>query len=110
MRLCLSVLAPAVALALAGCTTSRVLEIGPGTFRVSAEAMTIPGAEEAAIGTAGNHCRGMGRQMASQGITTTPYRSYSNYASAVVTFQCVPVGSPPARGVAPDVVIEHRTQ
>ena len=98
--------------AVAGCGgTSRVLQLGPDTYRTSAEAVWLSGAEEAVLETAANHCAGLGRQMVVQQMSSRP-SAYATYAAATANFRCLAAGDPelrrPTLERAPNVVIEDR--
>ena len=80
-----------LSLALCSCSSSGVMQIGPDSYRISTEAMSVGGAESDAISAAGRHCASLGRQLNVTGMMNRPYISYASYASATVNFQCVPV-------------------
>ena len=76
-------------LTIAGCS-SGILQLGPDLYRVSVEGMTLGGTEAEAVKQAGAHCAAMGKQISTQGMQSEPMRAYSSYATAAVTFRCVP--------------------
>jgi hypothetical protein len=86
----------AIALVLVSCGgSSGVLQLGPDTYRVSAESLSLGGAEADVVGTAGRYCAAMGKQINVMSMQGSPYVSYASYASATVNFQCVASSAKP---------------
>lgn len=95
--------------------THHVVQLGPDTYSVSANASPVrggsSGARSLAIEEAGNYCRAMGRQVLVENISgqTT---NYAGAGSSDVTFMCLAEGDPalhrPRFEQAPNVVIEDR--
>jgi hypothetical protein len=80
------------ALALAGCSTTEVMETGPGRYRVTSDnTMSAASAEAGAIGRAQEHCRRRGL-MADTRIADAETRPYGlqSWGGASVDFTCVP--------------------
>jgi hypothetical protein len=96
---------------LTGCS-SGVMQLGPDSYRASAEGMSLGSAESDVMSTAASHCAHMGRQVMVQSIKSRP-SAYATYAAASVNFQCLAAGDPGLGRVrmqqAPSVVIENRT-
>lgn len=97
---------------LAGCGgASGVMQIGPDTYRTSAEAVWLPGAEESVLRTAADYCAKQGRQMMVQSMQSRP-SAVATYAAASANFMCLVPGDPALRRPnlqpAPNVVIENR--
>ena len=76
-----------IVFALSGCS-SGVLQLGPDSYRVSTEGMTLGGVEADAVNTAGRHCASLGRKLTVQSMNSNPYTLVS-YAAATVNFRCV---------------------
>ena len=68
--------------------SSGVMQLGPDTYRVSIEGMSLTGSEAEAIAAANRHCTAMGRQVDVLAMKSTPY-SMASYANATVNFKCV---------------------
>ena len=85
----------ATSVGIAGCN-SGVMQLGPDTYRVSTESMSLGGAESEVVGLAGRHCAAMGKQPNVLSMKGTPYVSYASYATATVNFQCVALLPKPA--------------
>ncbi len=89
-----SAMITACALLLATCGgPSGVLRLGPDTWRVSNEALTLGGAEASVLRAAEAHCAGQGRQMMVQSISSRP-SAYGSLAAASVNFRCLAEGEP----------------
>ena len=66
------------------------MQLGPDTYCISLEGMTLGGSEGDAIAAAGRHCTSLGKQPNVISMRGTPM-SYATYANATVNFQCVAV-------------------
>ena len=82
-------------IALAACS-SGVMQLGPDTYRISLEGVTLGGSEADAITTAGRHCTSMSKRLNVMSMQGTPM-SYATYATATVNFQCVPLSAQATR-------------
>ncbi|GGG50997.1 hypothetical protein GCM10010964_42830 [Caldovatus sediminis] len=108
--------APLILLLASGCGgSSGVLQLGPDTYRSSAEAHPLAGgtaaAEQTALEAAQRHCASLHRAVLVQDIGTAPATSWNN-ARASVSFRCLAAGDPelrrPTLERAPNVIIEDR--
>lgn len=100
--------------ALAGCgTTSKVLTLGPDTYRISASKHNLSGgaadAEANALESAETFCTSRGKQILVTNMSSGFDRPFYTYTA---TFQCLAAGDPELRRPfyksAPDMVIETR--
>lgn len=111
MRIILFAIAAA---ALTACgTTSKVLTLGPDTYRISASKHNLSGgapeAEANALEAAEAFCTNKGKQVMVSNMTTDFDRPYYTYTA---TFRCLAAGDPdlrrPVYQSAPDMVIQTR--
>lgn len=102
------------ATALAGCgTTSKVLTLGPDTYRISASKHNLSGgapeAEANALESANTFCTSRGKQVLVSNMSSGFDRPYYTYTA---TFRCLTAGDPdlrrPTYQSAPDMVIQTR--
>ena len=101
-------------LVLSGCgSTSKVLNLGPDTYRVTASKHNMsggaPAAEEAALQSASQHCVDSGKNIYVTNTTSSFDRPFYSYS---VNFRCLSAGDPdlqrPSYRSAPDLIIETR--
>jgi len=108
------VVSAVLAATLAGCgTTSKVLTLGPDTYRVSASKHNLSGgapeAEANALESAAAFCEGRSKQLIVSNMSSGFDRPYYTYTA---TFRCLAPGDPdlrrPVYQSEPDLVIQSR--
>lgn len=98
-------------LVLGGCGRSyEVAKMGPDTYSVSAMASSGSVARGRAIGTAGQYCQGMAREVLVTNVASQDYPA----GSADVTFRCLVTGDPalqrPSYEQGPSINVNVRAQ
>lgn len=103
-----------LAATLAGCgTTSKVLTLGPDTYRVSASKHNLSGgapeAEANALKSAESFCTSRGKQLLVSNMSSGFDRPFYTYTA---TFRCLGAGDPdlrrPIYQSTPDLIIQTR--